>query len=457
MKALQLQRILHGPRRAPARAPPVLGRPDVDVIMSRTIVAALAALALAAPAASADVGDDCAPLGTQVQTTACHGADVLARDAGALAADNDPAVAAHERSWTHRALAFQYALGGDVPLRDAPWLGTHNSFNSIAEMGPTVSDMDSNQQLTLVQQLRVDMRSLELDVHWFPSPRGGGMAPVVCHAEGSAGCSAEKTLGETLKPIGAWLRAHDDQVLLLYLENQLGGAEGDDAASAAIEHEIGDLVYRPQGPAGECVDYPKAATRDDVLAAGRQVIIVSNCGTGASWRSWSFGWSDHKETRPVGFSCHADFTQEDYDSTIVRYFEDDTWLTSAASNTPAASRDDGIDAATAAEMTRCGVDLLGFDQLAASDDRLDAVVWSWAPGQDPGARCGAQRPADGRWVAAPCRAHHRFVCRTGSGFSLSRKRARGDRPPSGCGLPRTGRENEQARAAAGGRTVWLAL
>jgi hypothetical protein len=425
--------------------------------MSRTIVAALAALALTAPPALADVGDDCAPLGAQVQSTVCHGADVVARDVGAATADHEPAIAAHERSWTHRALAYQYALAGNVPLRDAPWIGTHNSFNSIDEMGPTISDMDSNQQLTLVQQLRVDMRSLELDVHWFPSPRGGGMAPVVCHAEGSAGCSAEKTLGETLKPIGDWLRAHDDQVLLLYLENQLGGTEGDDAASAAIEHEIGDLVYRPEGAAGACVDLPKTATREDVLDAGRQVIIVSNCGTGASWRSWSFGWSDHKETRPVDFSCHADFDQQAYDSTIVRYFEDDTWLTSAASNTPAASRDDGIDAATAAEMTRCGVDLLGFDQLAADDDRLDAVVWSWAEGEDVSAPCAAQRPSDGRWVALSCRERHHFVCRMASGaFRISHRERHGDKPLRGCGAPRTGAENARARALAGGRTVWLA-
>ena len=418
---------------------------------------ALSLFLLVAPAASADVAEDCAPLGTQVQTTACHGADVVSRDAAALAARERAGVKEHASTWVHRALRFQHALGHDVPLRNAPWVGTHNSFNSIAEMGPAVSVMDSNQQLSLVEQLEVDVRSLELDVHWFPSARGGGMAPVVCHAEGSAGCSVEKTLGETLGPIGDWLRAHRDQVLLLYLENQLGGEEGSTAAAGAIEREIGDLVFRPQGPSGSCVDLPKEATREDVLDAGKQVLIVSNCGAGAAWRSWSFGWSDHKETRPHGFSCHADFTQDDYDRTIVRYFEDDTWLTSAASNTPAASRDHGIDAATAAEMTRCGVDLTGFDQLTPTDGRLAASVWSWAQGENVAGSCAAQRPSDGRWTVEPCVQRRRFVCRSSSGTYSTSKPLRGDRPPAGCGAPRTGYENEQARKAAGGRSVWVAL
>ncbi|HEX8208047.1 MAG TPA: hypothetical protein VF587_18425, partial [Solirubrobacteraceae bacterium] len=342
-------------------------------------IAALAAtllLVLAAPAA-ADYADDCAPLGEQVQTTACHGADVVSRDAAAATADHSAAIDAHRASWTHRALAFQHALGDGVPLRNAQWIGTHNSFNSIAEMGPTVSDMDSNQQLSLVQQLEVDVRSLELDLHTFPSARGGGVVPVVCHAQEGAGCSVEKPLDETLAPIGDWLRAHDDQVLFLYLENQLRDDASNEQAAAMIEETIGDLVLRPSGPAGECVDAPYSASREDVLDAGKQVVIVSNCGSGAAWRSWSFGWP-HEESRPQGYACNEDYSRATYDATMVRYFEDDTWLTSAGSNAGAASRDDGLTPETVAAMIRCGVDLFGFDQLVPGDARVMAAVWCWA-------------------------------------------------------------------------------
>src|SRR4051794_37516564 len=82
-----------------------------------------------------------------------------------------PAFAAE--AWTQRALALQYELGSDMPLRNAPWAGTHNSFNSSAEMGPTLSAMDSNQGLPLQDQLALGIRSLELDVHWFPSASAG--------------------------------------------------------------------------------------------------------------------------------------------------------------------------------------------------------------------------------------------------------------------------------------------
>jgi hypothetical protein len=427
----------------------------MDMQRIAALAAALLVLVLAAAApAAADYGDDCAPLGPQVQSTVCHGADVVSRDAAAATADHGPGVARHLASWTHRALAFQHALGDGVPLRNAPWVGTHNSFNSIEEMGPALSVMDSNQQLSLVQQLDVDVRSLELDLHTFPSARGGGIVPVVCHAEGGAGCSVEKPLDETLAPIADWLEAHPRQVLFLYLENQLRDQASNDDAAAMIEATIGDLAYRPSGPAGQCVDVPYDRTRQDVLAAGKQVVIVSNCGSGAAWRSWSFGWP-HQEGRPQGYACGADRARWSYDATMIRYFEDDTWLTSAASNTGASSRDDGLKPATVAAMVRCGVDLFGFDQLMAGDARHDALVWSWADGEEPSARCGAMR-SDGRWVADSCGEKRRFVCRSPDGsFALSGKRLRGDRRPAGCGAPRTGRENEQARAAAGGTDAWV--
>src|SRR6266508_135653 len=230
---------------------------------------------------------------------ACHGDEQLISDASAIcrypgaAPDescNTPlgpqatraAVDAFQGSWVDRALRLQYDLEGDVGFVNAPWVGTHNSFNSVAEMGPTLSDTDANQQLSLVDQLRIDVRSLELDVHWSPSVASGGAnAPVVCHAEGY------------------------------------------DAGAAAIDQRLGDLVYRPAGPG--CTALPLDLTRDQVLAAGKQVVIVSGCGVGSAWPGVAFDWSAHKETRPQDYSdfpaCGSDFDRATYDSTLVRYFE----------------------------------------------------------------------------------------------------------------------------------------
>ena len=67
---------------------------------------------------------------------------------GALCAVAAPASASAE-IWTQRALGLQYELASDMPLRNTPWVGTHNSFNSVAEMGPALSPLDSNQKLPI--------------------------------------------------------------------------------------------------------------------------------------------------------------------------------------------------------------------------------------------------------------------------------------------------------------------
>jgi hypothetical protein len=112
-------------------------------------------------------------------------------------------VDAYQGSWANRALGLQYELAGDVPLRHTPWVGTHNTYNSPEEMGPALSPMDANQSLTMIDQLRIDVRSIELDVHLFPTardPQTGPIAPVVCHAFPThVGCTTEKSLREMLQ------------------------------------------------------------------------------------------------------------------------------------------------------------------------------------------------------------------------------------------------------------------
>ena len=370
------------------------------------------------------------------------------------------------QTWTHRALAFQYALGNDLPLRDAPWVGTHNSFNSIAEMGNTLSDTDSNQQLSLLDQLSIDVRSIELDVHSFTGRQ------VVCHARGAdqghAGCSVEKDFATVLDEIGGWLRAHRDQVLLLYLEDNLDDQADHDAAAASLQAQLGGLVYKTGG--STCTKLPLTLTRNAVLAAGAQVIIVSDCGAGAGWQSQVFDWSDHVENRPDGYrdfpDCGPDYSRATYDTKLVRYYEDSTWLTEGASYVGQASVDDGITPATAAAMARCGVDLIGLDQLLPGDGRLDALVWSWALGEPAagGGGCAVQRP-DGRWEARPCTEHHPATCADGTGGWLvtlkSARFADAARLCSRAGMtfatPRTGYENALVRASGNGATAWLNL
>ena len=185
--------------------------------------------------------------------------------------------------WTQQALDHQYDLAADLPLRNTPWVGTHNSFNSPAEMGPALSAQDSNQKITLVEQLDLGVRSLELDVHWFFSPSEGGFAPVVCHATGQhAGCTVEKPLATVLDEIRGWSDRHPDQVILLYLEDHLDSEEGYDAAARVVEEKLGDVLYRPSGTG--CSELPLELKRGGVETAGKRFIAVSDCGLGSGAR-----------------------------------------------------------------------------------------------------------------------------------------------------------------------------
>jgi hypothetical protein len=412
------------------------------------LLAVLTAAALAVPAAAQDP-----------TAAADRFAEVAERD---VAAVTDPerhaaAVDAFEGSPAHETLGFQHALAGDVGMVDAPWAGTHNSFNSIAEMGPptpALSAQDSNQQLGLVDQLRIGIRSLELDVHlWLGRP-------AVCHAgPDHSGCTIEKSLDETLRPIEGWLREHPGEVVLLYLEDHLDTPEGYDAGAAVVRARLGHLLFEPQGSG--CTDLPGTLTRDDVEAAGKQVVIVSDCGQGSGWPSVAHSWESHRESRPVGFEgfpdCGPDFTREDYDTRLIRYFEDSTFVNAAGSQADATTPDDGLTPETTREMGRCGVDLLGFDQLVPGDGRLEALVWSWADGVPESGRCAVARGSDGRWEAtSKCTGAARpQACRTADGgWTVA---ASCDRAGATWAVPRTARENALLAQAAGGKTVVLGL
>ena len=106
---------------------------------------------------------------------------------------------AGDSDWVRDALADQYELGSTLPLRDAPWVGTHNSFNSTGEMGPTLSAQDSNQRITLVEQL--DAGRALARARRAPVPErcraAGRRRSSATRPSCTSGCSAEKPLART--------------------------------------------------------------------------------------------------------------------------------------------------------------------------------------------------------------------------------------------------------------------
>ena len=384
-----------------------------------------------------------------------------------------PTASADEAGWARQALALQYELASDVELRNAPWVYTHNSYNSEAEMGVTLSNRDANQSIAILDQLDEGVRSLEIDTHLYTSPqdpRVGPRGPVVCHArgesEGHAGCSTEKPLVVVLREVRGWLDRNPDQVLLLYLESHLESPEGYAAGTDSIEETLGGLVHRPVRRGASCETLPMDLTRDEVRAARKQVVIMGPCGEGNRWQGYVFDeeprktGSDNSSFRDYP-DCGPDFTPDQYDEQLIRYYEDGTQLSRAVN-----AGTDPIDSPLTARMTRCGVDLIGLDFLAKGDPRLAAMVWSWAPGQ-PDARgsCSVQR-SDGRWETRPCSERHRVACRDAAGrWFVPQARVTARAAPRICasvrvvnGVPRTGFDGQQLRSTmvrADAPTAWL--
>lgn len=389
----------------------------------------------------------------------------------------------YQRTWLHRAAAFQYRLGDPVSFDSAQWLGTHNSFNSVND-SPTASHTDSNQQLSLTEQLDVDVRALELDLHYIPSAAAGGAkAVVVCHGRGpdqaNAGCTNEPLFSQVLPRIANWLKqpARKREVILLYLEDELKDPAGYAQTVQQLDNVLRgpggkSLIYKPSQSkftSKGCANLPLGLDREDVRERGAQVVLVGNCRSG--WASDVFGWDNvHLESgstpkyRPFP-GCDATYSRSDYRTKLVRYYEDSTFVSAAIdpTSTPAEHNADRLTPPRVSAMTRCGVNLFGFDQLLPGDGRIDASIWSWAPGEPNAARghCAFQR-ADGRWVARACVAKRRAACHSARGWSLTRTAVYYHRAPAACrarhahfDVPRTGEENSLLRRAARKTGVWL--
>jgi hypothetical protein len=398
----------------------------------------------------------------------------------------------YESGWVHRALSLQRGLDAAAPLAEEQLPHTHNSFNSSSyTLGstsyyPTLTNQDPNQVYSLTDQLRMDVRAIEIDVHWWPSPYGnartGGKWVTMCHGDSSqvqgvhVGCTWDRPFQDGLAELKAWLVAHPDQFILLYLENQLDDRNGPNPQAHAIAAQLiaeglGSLVYQP--PAGQpCASMPTNESRTEMANADgghHQVLIVGNCGPGA-WGSWVHErephWDEHGDPSTYNdAACTADKKERAADPALFRReFEDSTWLT--------ATLGDGSNhlstPATVAEMVRCGVNIMGLDQLTPQDPRLAALVWSWAE-NEPAAGAGtcADQGSDGRFHAGDCSDSHRFACVDGAGaWHVTAATGRWNMGNTLCGaqfrgshfgVPPNGLRNQQIVDAKGSSStpVWL--
>ncbi len=412
----------------------------------------------------------------------------------------DDEIAEFEQGWTHRALALQYELGAPLALVDALFPATHNSFNSTNANNPqTPSGSDANQRYSSVAQLRMGIRALELDLHWMPRADASGFGPTVCHGNAfHFGCSYEKGLEAELREIRDWMGENPDQVIVLYLENNMNepldgpsaalfGREPYAVTAAILQDVFGGLLYTPAdhaaflGRAFSCSNgHPLEASIESLRQAGRRLYVHTE-GCDAGWAALVFNkeagnrhTQGANESQLTAFSetgmCGG-FDRATHRTRWTRYFEDGTLLGAATG----LSDSDFGSTEEFRGMVRCGVNMPSLDHVTPNDPRLQAFVWSWEPGQpsaSTAANC-ALHTADDRFRAADCDMPKPYACAkvvdTNSVGSRQLSWAMG--LPAGAGdatpvcpagyrfdVPRNGFENELLRIAkdnAGVSEVWL--
>lgn len=322
-------------------------------------------------------------------------------------------VSDYKSSWEHKALLLQSKIDLYAPLGKAAFITTHNSYNA-GVYSKNGSYTDPNHKLSIYDQLEIGVRAIELDVHYTFS--SSGFWPwqwkfseklKLSHGEGDWGTHPnDRLFTEGLAEIRDWLDRNPDEVVIIYIEDQMEGKY--DKAVFELDSQIGDLVYKPYG----CRPLPMSLTKADVLADGKQVLLIGGNCAATAWANTvfrgHFSSTEALESFEPYPACSAGDKGAAYlQSHLVRIYEDSTKL-SALFGDPGPR----ITAGDAAEMTRCGIGAVGLDQVVPFDARLEAQIWSWGfnePNNAGGEDCAVQR-SDGRFNDIPCDRLRRVAC-----------------------------------------------
>lgn len=381
-----------------------------------------------------------------------------------------------QSSWESRALGLERTLQNNTPLKAATFLHTHNSYNS-SKYTTAFSYLDPNQKETIKDQLRMGVRAIELDVHWYFSMEGWpwnwGKRPLLCHGQGNhLGCSSyDRHLSKGVDEVNSWIRANRHEVIIVYIEEHLDGRYND--ALNVFKSRVGDLVYTPNmaRPGTTCEDVPMNVTKQQILNSGKNIVLWSSGCPRGEWGRWVFRKNNNvpesNVERFTNYSGCGNFDRNTYNTKMVRYYEDRTnlsnWFGGGSGK---------VTPQNMAEMLKCGVNLPGADKLTSTDGRVKAAVWSWhqnEPNDWGGREDCAHQWGNGRWNDNNCNVSYRYACKDGSGnwyvtnasgpwqngFHYCSSETGGR---SAYAVPVNGYENQllhAAKRAKGSNDVWL--
>lgn len=325
-----------------------------------------------------------------------------------------------------RRLSLQHQLDHNVPLVDSTWIGTHNSFNASNAGYPL-----PNQTYTMIDQLDAGFRVLSYDTYYqYDKVR-------LCHGE----CSAlDQTLFSALEDLAQWLNAHPNDVVMIIIQDGIKTTTGQNLAVQNIENRIGHLVYRPedhnpQYKDGFCRNLPlRKVSKQDVLNAGRQVILTSyeGCGVKSDWRKLVWNLPN------LGYVADS-YEKADslrlYNAMSLVYEDRSVWgaelqctmdlvenwdkfigsiLGLNKSYDPAECFDSWwLNGSELKDALRKGIGIVGLD-FGVEVNRHEDLIWSWKANQPDGgtsANCAVQ-DVYGFWRDTSCQNTKRFACQS---------------------------------------------
>jgi Concanavalin A-like lectin/glucanases superfamily/NedA-like, galactose-binding domain len=389
-----------------------------------------------------------------------------------------------------KAIRSQSRVAMDVPMRLASFPNTHNSFNAN-DYSDGISYIDPNHKITIVNQLNLGIRGIEMDLHNYNND------VTLCHdggktGEAHLGCFyGDRNFGEGLADLMLYFEILDhkeNEVILLYLENHLYDEDKSDSSdysySQAIDYletYIGDLIYKPEYKcqtfnSPENTDDVVHLSKNDILAAGKNIILIGaesggnsdSCNT--DWGNYVFngGWKGVDEdilTDYVnGCADDSDNYENKFKDYMMRGYNDATFI----------GGDGNMSASKVRTMAYCGINAPSPEALDWGSDYTTNQIWSWSTNQPDnynGTQDCALQWSNVRWDDENCSNTHVFACQHPDNRDWKVTSAAGawDQGWSVCesefgsqgyefSVPANGYENNQladAKGAAGQTNVWL--
>lgn len=320
------------------------------------------------------------------------------------------------KSWYKVALEFQQKLQLDTPINKANFLYSHNAYNAEAyQQFGNIRYQFPNHKYSIKDQLRMGIRMVELDVHWYLGTKFKKEL-LLCHGQSNhTGCVVwDRPYREGLEEIRDWLdnEAGPHDVIVLLMEEYLDGNE-EEFLNITREY-LGDLIFQPQGNDGPSGKGPSNTFRE-VLDAGKRVIIMGHTSAashGGEWGDWVYdkfldgGAINDFEGYP---ECDSAANRQRYNTKFVRYSSDATNYLGFYDG----EKETGVvQPEQVPELLKCDVNALGFDMVEPA--HTQAAVWSWQENQpdnmEDGQNCAAMGN-NGFWTDEDCAAEKHFACR----------------------------------------------